>query len=69
MFTKYLLIPFFLWIAFLPFEAPDAYPFLLVQNDIYTSFCLSLESLMFMGISHIYVIKFDFLLSICLMTS
>lgn len=43
-------------------------PFSLVQNNIYTSFCLSLESLMLLWIPYMYIIKFDFFLLISLMS-
>lgn len=46
-------------------QTPTPYP--LVQN-IHTSFCLSLESLVFMWIPHMYIIKCDSLQLICLVS-
>ena len=45
-------------IAFFPFEAPEPAPFSLVQNDIYTPFCLTVFVILFMWIPCVYVIKF-----------
>lgn len=39
------ILPFILWIASLPFEAPDFYSLPLIQNDLQISFFLFLKSL------------------------
>ena len=44
--------------AFFPFEAPEPALFSLVQNDIYTPFCLTVFVILFSWISCVYVIKF-----------
>lgn len=69
LFTKHLLFCIFPWSPFLPFEVLDSYPLLLSSGcHIYLSLPHCLWNFMSAWIPHMYKIKFDFLLVICLMS-
>ena len=51
-----------------PLKSQTPIRFSLAQDDIYTSFCLTVFEISMSEIPHMYAIKFDFPLLICLIS-